>query len=163
MGTSERALERYGKYHSDRLDEDRQKLMDYYLSQGFFEVKVTHVTRPRAEQGLVDLTFVISEGTRYSVRNVIIEGNTSITSDELRKDLELRSGKPFTRAMKEADNNRILLRYGAIDFVDAQIMSEHRFTSDRGVVDLVYKIEQNGPSFLFQEQRIRRTDGPKKR
>ncbi len=127
IGTGEQILGRYGNYHSDRLDDDRQKLIDYYYSQGFFEVKVTPVTRPGAEQGLVDLTFVISEGTRYCVRKVIIEGNTSIRSDELRKDLELRSGKPFTRAMKEADKNRFLLRYGAIGFIDAQIKSEPGF------------------------------------
>ena len=78
---------------------------------------------------------------------MIIEGNTSIGSDELRKDLELHSGKPFSRAMKEADKNRILLMYGAIDFIDAQITSEPRFLSERGVVDLVYKIEENEPSF----------------
>ncbi len=35
-----------GKYHRDMLDEDKRKLMDYYQSHGFFEVKVTPVTRP---------------------------------------------------------------------------------------------------------------------
>ncbi len=35
-----------GKYHRDMLEEDKRKLTDYYQSQGFFEVKVTPVTRP---------------------------------------------------------------------------------------------------------------------
>ena len=31
---------------------DRQKLIDYYQKQGFFEVKVTPVTRPGKSPGL---------------------------------------------------------------------------------------------------------------
>ena len=58
------------------LEEDRQKLIDYYYRHGFFEAKVTPVTRPGDNPGEIDLTFVISEGTQYTVRNVIIEGNT---------------------------------------------------------------------------------------
>jgi RNA polymerase sigma factor (sigma-70 family) len=57
-----------GKFHSEMLDEDRQKLIDYYHSQGFFEVKITPLTQPGADQGQVDLTFVIREGRRYPVR-----------------------------------------------------------------------------------------------
>src|SRR5262245_31350029 len=65
-----------GKYHRDMLDEDARKLREYYQSQGFFEVKVTPVTRPGKSLGDVNLTFVISEGTRYTVRNLIFEGNS---------------------------------------------------------------------------------------
>ena len=71
----------FGKYHRDMLDEDRQKLIDYYQGLGFFEAKVTPVTRPGNEPGEIDLTFVIHEGTRYSVRNVIIEGNSKLKTE----------------------------------------------------------------------------------
>jgi outer membrane protein insertion porin family len=139
----------FGKYHSDMLDEDRQKVIDYYYSQGFFEVKVTPVTRPRANPGTLDLSFVVSEGTRYKVRNVIIEGNTKLKTEKLREDLELHSGKPFMEAVREADRIRMLIKYGEIGFVDVQIACEPRFTDEVGIVDLVYRIEENGPFLLF--------------
>ena len=85
IGTRKPILGLFGKYHSDMLDEDRQKLIEYYQAQGFFEVKVTPVTRPGADPGKIDLTFVVSEGTRYKVRNVIIEGNSKIKTEELRE------------------------------------------------------------------------------
>ena len=94
-----------GKYHRDMLDEDRQKLIDYYQAQGFFEVKVTPVTRPGASLGDVDLTFVISEGTRYKVRNLIFEGNSKIKTAELREGLQLHSGKPFLTACARPISN----------------------------------------------------------
>ena len=46
IGTRKPILGLFGKYHRDMLDEDRQKLIEYYQKQGFFEVKVTPVTRP---------------------------------------------------------------------------------------------------------------------
>ena len=41
----------------------------------------------------VDLTFVVSEGTRYKVRNIVIEGNTKLKTEKLKEDLELHSGQ----------------------------------------------------------------------
>jgi RNA polymerase sigma factor (sigma-70 family) len=143
-----------GKYHSNMLDEDRRKLIEYYQSQGFFEVKGTPVTRPGAEPGTVDLTFVVSEGTRYKVRNVVIEGNTKLKTEFLRENLELHSGKPFTEAVREADKNRMLIKYGEIGCLDVQIAGEHRFTNELGVVDLVYKIVEGEP-FMLDKLKIR--------
>ena len=51
-------------------------------------------------------------------------------------------------AVKEADKNRMLLKYGEIGCIDAQIVSEPRFTNELGVVDLVYKIEEHEPYML---------------
>jgi outer membrane protein insertion porin family len=153
IGTRKPILGLFGKYHSDMLDEDRQKLIDYYYSQGFFEVKVTPVTRPGADPGTLDLSFVVSEGTRYKVRNVVIDGNTKLKTEKLQEDLELHSGKPFMMAVKEADKNRMLIKYGEIGCIDAQIACEPRFTNQLGVVDLVYKIEEHEP-FMMAELKI---------
>ncbi|MGO9462907.1 MAG: sigma-70 family RNA polymerase sigma factor [Isosphaeraceae bacterium] len=122
-------------------------------SEGFFEVKVTPVTRPGTDLGKVDLTFVVSEGTRYKVRNVIIEGNTKIETEKLREGLELHSGKPFMMATREADKNRMLVKYAEIRGVHAQIVCEPRFTNELGIVDLVYKIEED-ERFMIDELRI---------
>ncbi len=134
-----------GKYHRDMLEEDKRKLTDYYQAQGFFEVKVTPVTRPGASLGDVNLTFVISEGTRYKVRNLIFEGNKKIKTAELREGLQLHSGKPFLDGVREADLKLMKSRYGALGCIDTQINFEPRFTNELGVVDLVYKIEEGEP------------------
>ncbi len=134
------------------LDDGRQKLIDYYNSQGFFEVLVTPVTRPAESPGKFDLTFVVSEGTRYKVRNVVIEGNTRLKTETLRQDLELHSGKPFTMVLREADKNQMLIKYGQIGCIDAHIEVEPRFTDQLDVVDLVYKIEDGEPYLLGELQ-----------
>jgi outer membrane protein insertion porin family len=139
-----------GKYHRDMLDEDRRKLTDYYQSQGFFEVKITPVTRPGRSLGDVNLTFVISEGTRYQVRNLVFEGNKKLSTARLREGLQLHSGKPFLDAVRESDLKLMMGRYYALGCIDTQINYEPRFTNQLGVVDLVYKIEEGEP-FLIGE------------
>ena len=109
---------------------------------------MTPVTRSQDKPGEIDLTFVISEGTQYKVRNVIIEGNRRIKTEALRKDLELLSGKPFMLAVRDADKSRMLIQYGEIGCIDAQIKCEPRFTDQLGVVDLVYSIEEREPFSL---------------
>jgi RNA polymerase sigma factor (sigma-70 family) len=161
IATRKSIAELSGRYHSNLLDEDRQKLIEYYQAQGFFEAKVTPVTRPGAQPGEIDLTFMISEGSRYKVRDVIIEGNTRKKTEKLRQGLELHSGKPFMAATREADKNRMLIKYGEIGCIDTQIACEPRFTDQVGVVDLAYKIDENGP-FFFSEATVRENKSSKK-
>jgi beta-lactamase regulating signal transducer with metallopeptidase domain len=130
-----------------RIDDARQELIEYYQKQGFFEVKVTPVTRPTNE-GKVELTFVISEGTQYRVRNAIIEGNTKIKTTVLREGMELHSGKPFLDSVRNADKNRLLAKYYEIGCIDAEVSVQPRFTSQPGVVDLLYHISEGEPYLL---------------
>ncbi len=105
------------------------------------------VTRPTNE-GKIELRFVITEGTQYRVRNVIIEGNTKIKTAVLREGMELHSGKPFLDSMRNGDKNRLLARYHEIGYIDAEVSVEPRFTSQPCVVDLLYHIREGEPLFL---------------
>ncbi len=153
INTRQSILGLFGRYDAEMLESDRQKLVDYYFANGFFEAKVSPVTRQKDNPGEIELTFVISEGTQYRVRNVIIEGNRRIKTEALHKDLELLSGRPFMMVMREADKNRMLIQYYEIGCIDAQIKCEPRFTDKLGVVDLVYSIEEREP-FTLGEIRI---------
>ena len=148
IGTRKQILGLFGRYDSEMLETDKQKLVDYYYNNGFFEAKVSPVTRSLEKPGEIELTFVVHEGTQYRVRNVIIEGNKRIKTEALRKDLELRSGRPFMLAVRDADKQRMMIQYGEIGCIEAQIRCEPRFTDQLGVVDLVYSIEEREPFSL---------------
>ncbi|MDG3005381.1 BamA/OMP85 family outer membrane protein [Paludisphaera mucosa] len=137
-----------GKYHREMLDEDARKLIEYYQSQGFFEVRVTPVTRAGDGLGDVNLTFVVSEGIRYHVRNLLFEGNKQIKEEQLRDGLMLHSGKPFLDAVRDSDRQAMLKRYYELGCIKTQILAEPRFTNEPGVVDLAYKIDESMPFTL---------------
>ncbi len=96
---------------------------------------------------------MIHEGPRYFVRNVIIEGNSKLKTPVLREDLELHSGRPFLQAVRDADKNRMLIKYNEIGCIDTQIAVEPKFTNESGIVDLVYKIDEGEP-YLLAELKI---------
>ncbi len=137
-----------GHYTRDNLEEDVRKLIEYYQGQGFPEVKVTPVTRSGSSLGDLHLTFVISEGTRYSVRNITFEGNQKLSEAKLRKGLMMHSGKPILDSLKEADRKNLLTKYYEIGCIDTQILPEPRYTDQLGVMDLVYRIEEGEPYLL---------------
>ena len=163
IGTRKPILGLFGKYHRDMLDEDRQKLIEYYQQQGFFEVKVTPVTRPGNDPGEVDLTFVIAEGTQYRVRNLIIEGNYQDQDGSASRGNGAALGQAVPDRSRDADRNRMLAKYNEIGCIDTEIVIEPRFTNQHGVVDLVYKIEEGEP-YLLGELKIQwATRGPRTR
>ena len=137
-----------GKYHRENLEEDIRKLVEYYQSQGFFEVKVTPVTRTGATLGDIQITYVVSEGTRYSVRNITFEGNKKLSSEKLREGLTLHSGQPILETLKEADRKKLVARYNELGCIDTMIQPEPKYTDQKGVVDLVYVIQEGEPYLL---------------
>lgn len=143
-----------GRYSRELLDDDVRKLVEYYQSQGYFEVRVTPVTRPGDSLGAVNLTFVVSEGIRYHVRNLIFEGNKQIKEEDLRQGLTLHSGQPFLDAVRDNDRNTMLQKYYELGCLKTQVNAEPRFTNEPGVVDLVYKIDES-QAFNLAEIKIR--------
>lgn len=148
--TSRRALLGWigGTFHPENLEEDAQKLKEFYIGQGFFEVKVTPVTRPGSTLGDLHITYVISEGTRYKVRNVEFEGNKKLTTAKLREGLLMHSGQAALETLRETDRKNLLTKYYEIGCIDTQIMPEPKYTDEPGVVDLVYRIEEGEPYLL---------------
>lgn len=140
-----------GKYHRELVEEDARKLREYYQGMGFFEVKVTPVTRPTETLGDLALEFVVWEGVQYKVRDVRIEGSKLIPAEKVREGLVMHSGQPFSDELREADLKKIREKYGEIGCIDAQIEAERRYAdpvNQPGVIDLVYHIQEGEPYLL---------------
>ena len=137
-----------GTYQRDLIDEDRRKLMEYYQSNGFLDVDVRVHARSGSSLGDQHVQFVISEGVRFKVRNVVFEGNKQIATEKLRKDLKLHSGETFNDGLREADRKSIEIQYFEIGCIDTKVMPEPKVTEQPGVVDLIYKIEEGRPYIL---------------
>lgn len=134
-----------GNYHRETLEEDRQKLLVYYQELGYFAAEVAYETKPGADLGSLRLTFTITEGVQFKVRNLIFEGNKKIPTAKLREGLTLHSGKAFAETLRQVDKKTIIGKYYEIGCIDTEIAPEPKFTDAPGVVDLVYHIEEGEP------------------
>lgn len=142
-----------GVFRPETLDKDVQDLSEYYQDQGFREVRITSVTRPGANIGDVKITFVISEGVRYKVRNVIFQGNKKLSDAALRQGILMKPGQPILTEVGKADTRNLMNKYYALGCIDTRIMPKPKVTEAPGVVDVVYEIEEGEP-FLLGEIRI---------
>jgi outer membrane protein assembly factor BamA len=85
-----------GRLHREMLREDIGKLREYYRSQGFLDVSIPEETvreqivKSDGKNAQLDLTFRISEGRRYTIGEIKIEGNTygSLRAGETRENIE---------------------------------------------------------------------------
>jgi outer membrane protein insertion porin family len=133
-----------GDIDRQKIDEDVDLLTAYYRSLGFFQAKVGRELEvvQGAGRDWTLLTFVISEGPRYSVRNVSFIGNSKFTEEFLVRDLKLKSGESFNQAKMDADLGLIRDIYGGRGFVFADIKADPRFLEQPGQLDLVYNIAE---------------------
>jgi outer membrane protein insertion porin family len=134
-----------GEVNRELIEEDRQRLVDYYRGLGYFRARVGHpILDFDAGRNWLLLTFVIDEGPRYKVRRVSFLGNTKFTSEELAADLNLKPGRFFNRTEMESDRNTILDQYGADGYILADVQRDVRFLEEPGQLDLVYHIQEGG-------------------
>ncbi len=138
------------KFSREDLEDDAKKLREYYQSQGFFEVKVTPVTRPGSDPGQMQVTFVIWEGVQFKVRSIKFEGNEQLQTAKLLDGMKLQKGQAFSDTLREVDEKLVRTKYGAIGCIDAHVAVQPEHTDDPGVVDLVYHIEEGAPYVVGQ-------------
>ena len=133
-----------GEIDRDKIDQDVDLITAYYRSLGFFQAKVGRELQVVHGGGRdwTLLTFVISEGPRYNIRNISFIGNSKFKSEFLARDLKLKSGEPFNQSKMDADLGLIRDIYGGRGFVFADIRADPRFLEQPGELDLVYNVAE---------------------
>jgi outer membrane protein insertion porin family len=131
-----------GKVDRKKIDDDVNSVTAYYRSFGFFQARVSPVLDYNESKNWLSLKFVINEGPRYNVRNVAFLGNEKFKNEELNKNLEQISGKPFNQLALNRDKTAIADVYGEHGFIFADIQPENHLSADKPEVDIIYNISE---------------------
>ena len=131
-----------GYVNRDQIDRDVDQLTAYYRSFGFFQAKISRMIEKNSDGKWAVLTFVISEGPRYKVRNIKFMGNTKFEPDALAATAKLTSGQPFEQTKVQQDALWLKELYGSHGYVFADVRPEPVFQREPGEIDLVYHIEE---------------------
>ncbi len=137
-----------GNLDLPQLDNDIAKLVQYLREKGYLDAKVGKRLDYSPDQKWVSLTFLVSEGYLYRIRQIRFVGNENVASQDLQKKLKLHPGDvPIYSVITRTNTQRILEVYGRKGFVDAQIRFAPVYLRDQpGLLDLVYSIAE-GPQF----------------
>lgn len=145
MDTKEKGLFSFitksGRIDNVRLDEDLEKIADYYRSEGYWRVKVGIPQQVPVKDGRVDLVIPVEEGHKYLV-NAIGFGKMSVfRPEELTPALSLVGNMAYSSKKVRDDIRAIRSYYGSRGYADATVSPDVREVgTDK--VDIYYRITE---------------------
>jgi len=129
------------------LADDIRVIREMYRKEGYYKAKVTHEMED-AGAGVARLTFVIDEGPKLYIQNVIIDGAKQIDPDDVKDVLALKergliSWISNTGVLKEEllerDAAAIMAFYQSRGFIDAKVGRPEVEIKDDGI-DVIYQV-----------------------
>ena len=136
-----------GEVSRKQIDEDIDRLTDYYRNMGFFRARISRMPVDPTKRWQM-LTFVIDEGPRYTIRRISLIGNAKFATGQLEERLELKAGEFFHQSKMRADVAAIQEKYGAVGHIFADVNADLRFHEEPGQLDLVYEIKEGKPYYV---------------
>lgn len=94
-------------YQPEKIDEDVERLENFYGQFGYLESRVRMVRVPNVETGDIDIKYAINESDKYQVDSIDIEGNTKTKSIVVLRELALSPGSTFDSVRMEASRMRL--------------------------------------------------------
>lgn len=144
--SSERILGMGGEYNPMLLDHDVAKLVEYYRGFGFFDVKVRREVRWNPNHESVNVTFVIDEGQRFTVKDVQVAGNQRVDTDVLLARNHVKEGEPFKNNLLQASVRLMTDEYGRRGEINTKVTPLMDFSPDSPEVTVRYQVQEGQPA-----------------
>ena len=123
-------------YTEEKIAADIRKLRNFLFERGFLNYDVK-------SEGRSNITFLIEEGPRYMVGNIIVQGNEYFESEKLLGGLELETGQIYFPQKAKEHALRILRLYHESGFINVQVEQRYKFTpSGINIVDVEFNIAE---------------------
>jgi len=129
-----------GKYNESSI----KMLTAFYQSKGFNQAKVT--PQFTMHDGNIVVTFVVNEGPQDTVEALQVQGNDTISMDQLAPDgLRIAPGQPYAQKSVDDDRNKIIAHYLDLGYLTATFHpTAQPSASDKHKFRVVYSITE-GP------------------
>lgn len=114
-------------YTEDAIEEDLDRLREFYYDHGYLDYTITANTEFTQDGDGVRVTFVIDEGPVYRVGDVLLSGNTHFRDDQLRATMTLNEGQVYLKPTATRDAREIARLYREIGYIDAEVRPRAKF------------------------------------
>lgn len=134
------------KYYLIKLDADRIK--NLYIKKGYHFAEIeSDVT---IADGDAVITFIINEGPKVHIDKISFEGNNSVKSKKLKKQIKSRARRfpsiifPGKYKLKEfeEDINKLKEYYNNEGWLDATVRGEAKYSANKTEITLVFHIDE---------------------
>lgn len=163
---------RAGVLAEDAVDRDKAALDQFYKDRGYLDVRIGHRIELSPDNKEVKVVFLIDEGRRYTLRNVLVERRDApglpleiFTDEQISAMLEIKSGDVYSRDKLDKSVAIIQAAFGELGHLNASVVqTEIRMPEPQ--VDLLLEIDEGEPArvgiiqingnFLTRDKVIRR-------
>ncbi|MGC1320874.1 MAG: outer membrane protein assembly factor BamA [Candidatus Udaeobacter sp.] len=136
-----------GRLDEVQLEQDLDKIREYYQNHGFIDVVIKEVRKDRTPKGPMIITIVVSEGPQYHVRKLTISGYEHSSEVRVRAFLKLKEGSVYSPKQLRDDAKAVADAYGSGGYVDLVITPEGT-PAGPALIDVHYTIEEGARSFV---------------
>jgi outer membrane protein insertion porin family len=141
------ALDKSGRLDETQLQEDVQKVREFYQNHGYIDVVVRDVRKERTSRGALLIVIAIDEGPQYHVGKLSFVGYKATSEDKLRAVVKTKEGAVYSAKAIKDDAKAIADAYGSGGYVDLTIVPESS-PPHGGLIDLTYRIDEGQRSYV---------------
>jgi outer membrane protein insertion porin family len=133
-----------GVFVKETIEEDIFAINTLYLNRGFQDAKIDYTTEFTPDKRIVIVDINIDEGPLTNVKSVAISGADFIDVDEVKKELQVKSGQPFRANMLKTDEGYLSGVVSEKGYPHVLISSKVNLNEDHTSADIIYQID-SGP------------------
>lgn len=130
------------KYAREKLSGDLERLRSYYMDRGYINMEIvsTQVSiSPDKKQ--VFITVNISEGAKYTVRDITLRGDLKVPEDQIHALLLVQKGQVFSRKLMTSTSDLITRRLGNEGYTFANVNAVPVPSKAGNTVDIEFVVD----------------------
>src|SRR5436190_1204067 len=140
-------MDKSGRLDEVQLQQDLDKVREYYQDHGYIDVAIKDVRRERTAKGPLIITIVVAEGPQYHVRKLAVTGYQAANESRIRMLLKMKEGSVYSPKQLHDDAKAVADAYGSGGYVDLIILPEGE-PAGPALIDVNYRIEEGVRSFV---------------
>jgi outer membrane protein insertion porin family len=130
------------QYSKTKLNADIETLKSFYLNRGYIEMQVdsTQVSITPDKKDIY-ITINITEGQKYTVSGIKMEGETFGREEELQSLILLKPGETYSGELLTASNKRIQDRMGTFGYAFANVNANPDINREKREVAFTFFVD----------------------
>ncbi|MGB2937963.1 MAG: outer membrane protein assembly factor BamA [Phycisphaerae bacterium] len=135
-----------GVYDEERIERDVTNVRNYYIDQGFLDVRVQRELAFNRDRTRLTIRIVIEEGPRYQVRSVALADverfSRSLLKKQMDQEIGMAPGEPYTAEKMRQAVRLVRETYGEVGHIDTVVRPVIDFAEEPGLVDVTFQVEE---------------------
>ncbi|QJE01762.1 outer membrane protein assembly factor BamA [Massilia forsythiae] len=137
------------QYSKQKLTGDLEAIKSFYLNRGYLEANVesTQVSITPDKKDIY-LTINITEGEKYTVSGIKLDGEMFGREAELRQLVLLQPGQAYSGELQEASNKRISDRLASFGYAFASVTANPEINRDKREVAFTFLVDPGKRAYV---------------